>query len=130
MPIVEQFDSVVSSAIEVSRAPSTAAAFAQTGRLVASVQREQPDFPRLIAEAFLLGKYLVEELPDGGAARGIRAPFLPRADGGLVGREMTAFRLPPSRLTLGPEDAIRLAHHEPLVDLRLVFIADAEARGI
>ena len=47
-----------------------------------------------------------------------------------VGRETAAFRLPPSRLALDPTDAIRLAHDGRLVDLRLVSIADAEARGI
>ncbi len=47
-----------------------------------------------------------------------------------VGRETAAFRLPPSRLALDPADAIRLRHDGRLVDLRLVSIADAEARGI
>jgi hypothetical protein len=47
-----------------------------------------------------------------------------------VGRETAAFRLPPSRLALDPADAIRLEHDGRLVDLRLVSIADAEARGI
>jgi hypothetical protein len=47
-----------------------------------------------------------------------------------VGRETAAFRLPPSRLALDPADAIRLAHDGRLVDLRLVSIADADARGI
>jgi len=47
-----------------------------------------------------------------------------------VGRETAAFRLAPSRLALDPADAIRLAHDGRLVDLRLVSIADAEARGI
>jgi hypothetical protein len=47
-----------------------------------------------------------------------------------VGRETAAFCLPPSRLALDPADAIRLAHDGRLVDLRLVSIADAEARGI
>jgi hypothetical protein len=47
-----------------------------------------------------------------------------------VGRETAAFRLPPSRLALDPADVIRLEHDGRLVDLRLVSIADAEARGI
>jgi len=47
-----------------------------------------------------------------------------------VGRETAALRLPPSRLALDPADAIRLAHGGRRVDLRLVSIADAEARGI
>jgi hypothetical protein len=47
-----------------------------------------------------------------------------------VGRETAAFRLPPSRLALDPADAIRLQHDGLLIDLRLVSIADAEARGI
>ena len=46
------------------------------------------------------------------------------------GRETAVFRLPPSRLALDPADAIRLEHDGRLVDLRLVSIADAEARGI
>ncbi len=47
-----------------------------------------------------------------------------------VGRETAAFRLPPSRLALDPADAIRLEHDGRPADLRLVSIADAEARGI
>ncbi|WP_194468877.1 phage tail protein, partial [Marivita lacus] len=47
-----------------------------------------------------------------------------------VGRETAAFRLPPSRLALDPADVIRLDHDGRLVDLRLVSIADAGARGI
>ncbi|RMH12079.1 MAG: hypothetical protein D6701_14015, partial [Gemmatimonadetes bacterium] len=47
-----------------------------------------------------------------------------------VGRETAAFRLPRSRLALDPGDAIRLAHDGRLVALRLVSIADAEARVI
>jgi hypothetical protein len=47
-----------------------------------------------------------------------------------VGRETAAFRLPPSRLALDPADVIRLAHDGRLVDLRLVSIADSDARGI
>ena len=47
-----------------------------------------------------------------------------------VGRETAAFRLPPSRLALDPADAIRLNHDSRAVPLRLVSIADAEARGI
>lgn len=46
-----------------------------------------------------------------------------------VGRETAAFRLPPSRRSLDPADVIRLEHDGRLVDLRLVSIADAEARG-
>jgi hypothetical protein len=47
-----------------------------------------------------------------------------------IGRETVSFRLPPSRLALDPTDAIRLEHDGQLVDLRLVSVADAEARGI
>ena len=47
-----------------------------------------------------------------------------------VGRETAAFRLPPSRMALDPADAIRLEHDGRLVDLRLVSIADSDARGI
>jgi hypothetical protein len=47
-----------------------------------------------------------------------------------VGRETAAFRLPPSRLALDPADAVRLEHDGRLVDLRLVSVADVEARGI
>jgi hypothetical protein len=72
----------------------------------------------------------LRELPDGGAARGGRAALPPRADGSVGGARDAAFRLPPSRLALDPADAIRLAHDGRLVDLRLVSIADAEARGI
>ncbi|WP_099865911.1 baseplate multidomain protein megatron [Pararhizobium haloflavum] len=47
-----------------------------------------------------------------------------------VGRETAAFRLPPSRLALDPADVVMLNHDGRLVDLRLVSIADAGARGI
>ncbi len=47
-----------------------------------------------------------------------------------TGRETAAFRLPPSRLALDPADVVTLAHDERHVPLRLVSIADAEARGI
>ena len=38
--------------------------------------------------------------------------------------------MPPSRLALDPADTIRLAHEGRLVDLRLVSVAGAEARGV
>ena len=47
-----------------------------------------------------------------------------------TGRETAAFRLPPSRLALDPADVIMLEHDGRQVPLRLVSIADAEARGI
>ena len=47
-----------------------------------------------------------------------------------TGRETAAFRLPPSRLALDPADVVTLAHDGRHVPLRLVSIADAEARGI
>ncbi|MGX0904704.1 hypothetical protein ACSSV8_003298 [Roseovarius sp. MBR-79] len=47
-----------------------------------------------------------------------------------VGREGAAFRLPPSRLALDPADVLALEHDGRSVPLRLVAIADAEARGI
>ena len=47
-----------------------------------------------------------------------------------TGRETAAFRLPPSRLALDPADVVTLAHDGRSVPLRLVSIADAEARGI
>ncbi len=47
-----------------------------------------------------------------------------------TGRETAAFRLPPSRLALDPADVVTLAHDERQIPLRLVSIADAEARGI
>ncbi len=47
-----------------------------------------------------------------------------------VGRETAAFRLPPSRLALDPADVVMLAHDGRSVPLRLVSIADADARGI
>lgn len=46
-----------------------------------------------------------------------------------TGRETTAFRLPPSRLVLDPADVVTLAHDGRHIPLRLVSIADAEARG-
>jgi hypothetical protein len=47
-----------------------------------------------------------------------------------TGRETAAFRLPPSRLALDPADVVKLAHDGRHIPLRLVSIADAEARGI
>ncbi|MBK5932469.1 putative tail protein [Rhodovulum imhoffii] len=47
-----------------------------------------------------------------------------------TGRETAAFRLPPSRLALDPADVVTLAHDGQHTPLRLVSIADAEARGI
>ena len=47
-----------------------------------------------------------------------------------TGRERAALRLPPSRLALDPADVIALEHDGRRVDLRLVSIADAEARGV
>lgn len=47
-----------------------------------------------------------------------------------TGRETAAFRLPPSRLALDPADVVTLAHDGRQIPLRLVSIADAEARGV
>jgi hypothetical protein len=47
-----------------------------------------------------------------------------------TGRETAAFRLPPSRLALDPADVVTLSHDGRQILLRLVSIADAEARGI
>ncbi|MGQ3673973.1 baseplate multidomain protein megatron [Xanthobacter sp. TB0139] len=47
-----------------------------------------------------------------------------------TGRESAAFRLPPSRLALDPADVVTLAHDGRSVPLRLISIADADARGI
>ncbi len=47
-----------------------------------------------------------------------------------TGRETAAFRLPPSRLALDPADVVTLAHDGRHIPLRLVSIADAEARGM
>jgi len=47
-----------------------------------------------------------------------------------VSRETGAFRLPPSRLALDPGDVIALDHDGRLAEMRLLSIADAEARGI
>ncbi len=47
-----------------------------------------------------------------------------------VGRETAAFRLPPSRLALDPADVVTLAHDGRHIPLRLVSIADADARGV
>ncbi|WP_111431326.1 glycoside hydrolase/phage tail family protein [Rhodobacteraceae bacterium DSL-40] len=47
-----------------------------------------------------------------------------------TGRESAVFRLPPSRLALDPADVVSFAHDGRAVPLRLVSIADADARGI
>ncbi|MCT8999715.1 baseplate multidomain protein megatron [Chelativorans intermedius] len=47
-----------------------------------------------------------------------------------TGRESAVFRLPPSRLALDPADVVALEHDGRSIPLRLVSIADADARGI
>ena len=47
-----------------------------------------------------------------------------------TGRESAVFRLPPSRLALDPGDVVALVHDGRAVPLRLVSIADSDARGI
>jgi hypothetical protein len=47
-----------------------------------------------------------------------------------TGRESAVFRLPPSRLALDPADIVSFAHDGRAVPLRLVSIADADARGV
>ncbi len=47
-----------------------------------------------------------------------------------VGRETALFRLPPSRLALDPADVVGLVHDGREVELRLMAIADGEARAI
>lgn len=47
-----------------------------------------------------------------------------------TGRESAVFRLPPSRLALDPTDVVSLAHDGRDLPLRLVSIADGEARAI
>ena len=47
-----------------------------------------------------------------------------------TGRESATFRLPPSRLALDPADVVTLEHDGRSIPLRLVSIADADARGI
>jgi hypothetical protein len=47
-----------------------------------------------------------------------------------TGRENAVFRLPPSLLALDPADVVTLTHEGRHIPLRLVSIADAEARGI
>ncbi|RDC68499.1 hypothetical protein DLJ49_19890 [Rhodovulum sp. 12E13] len=47
-----------------------------------------------------------------------------------TGRESAVFRLPPSRLALDPGDVVTFAHDGRAVPLRLVSIADADARGV
>lgn len=47
-----------------------------------------------------------------------------------TGRETAAFRLPPSRLAVDPADVVTLEHDGRQVPLRLVAIAETQARGI
>ncbi|RBI83519.1 hypothetical protein DRV85_15820 [Rhodosalinus halophilus] len=47
-----------------------------------------------------------------------------------TGRESGVFRLPPSRLALDPADVVTLADDGRAIPLRLVSIADSDARGI
>lgn len=78
-----------------------------------------------------MGQYLVEEFSDGVPPEEAERRCRRALTEARVGRhQAAAFHLRPSRLTLDSADAIRLAHHRRLLDLRLVSIADAEARGI
>ena len=47
-----------------------------------------------------------------------------------TGRETGAFRLPPSRLALDPGDVLHFDHDRRRVEMRILSIADAEARAI
>ncbi|RBP84046.1 putative tail protein [Rhodobacter sp. 140A] len=47
-----------------------------------------------------------------------------------TGRESAVFRLPPSRLALDPADVLTLGHDGRSIPLRLISIADVDARGI
>lgn len=47
-----------------------------------------------------------------------------------TGRESAMFRLPPSRLALDPADVVMLANDGRSITLRLVSVADTDARGI
>jgi hypothetical protein len=47
-----------------------------------------------------------------------------------VGRETAVFRLPPSQLALDPGDVLALHHDSRLTDLRVLSVADNEARNI
>ena len=47
-----------------------------------------------------------------------------------IGRETGSFRLPPSRLALDPGDVIALDHDGRLAEMRILALADAEARGV
>jgi len=47
-----------------------------------------------------------------------------------TGRESVVFRLPPSYLALDPADVVSFSHDGRAVPLRLVSIADADARGV
>jgi len=46
-----------------------------------------------------------------------------------IGSESAAFRLPPSRLALDPDDVVMVQHDGRTIEVRLVAIADAQARG-
>lgn len=47
-----------------------------------------------------------------------------------VGRESAVFRLPPSRLAIDPGDVIKLEHDARQVEIRVLSIADNEARAL
>ena len=47
-----------------------------------------------------------------------------------VGRESAAFRLPASHLAIDPGDVLRLEHDQRLIDLRVVSVADSDARAM
>lgn len=47
-----------------------------------------------------------------------------------TGRESAVFHLPPSRLALDPADVVTFAHDGRSIPLRLISIADTDARGI
>jgi hypothetical protein len=87
---------------------------------VVEARRITPQSARIASETFPMA------VPPEEAERRARRALMEA----WIGREAAAFRLAPSRLALDPADVIRLEHDGREVELRLVSIADAEARGV
>jgi len=87
---------------------------------VVEARRITVEASRVSAEAFPIA------LPPEEAERRCRRALMEA----WVGRESAAFRLPPSRLAIDPGDVLRLDHDDRLIDLRVISVADSDARSM
>ena len=87
---------------------------------VVEARRITVEASRVSAEAFPIA------LPPEEAERRCRRALMEA----WVGRESASFRLLPSRLAIDPGDVLWLNHDARLIDLRVVSVADSDARAI